>query len=218
MIRRSYEKMIFKKLIVGQLGTNCYIFGSDKTKEIVVIDPGGNAEAIIRSIDELNGKPIAVLLTHGHFDHTTKVGKIMRHFQIPLMYNKKEYDSGTFKQKEANRWLVEGDVIKIGKINLLTLETPGHSPGSLCFYTSDVNKFRGNEISGIVFTGDLLFRGSIGRSDFPGGNQNLLFESIRKKIMHNKKINDSFIVCPGHMGLSTVGEERTNNMFRKFFL
>ena len=210
--------MIFKKLIVGQLGTNCYIFGSDKTKEIVVIDPGGNAEAVIRSIDESNGKPIAVLLTHGHFDHTTKVGKIMRHFQIPLMYNRKEYDSGTFKQKEANRWLVEGDIIKIGEINLLALETPGHSPGSLCFYTSDVKKFKGNEISGIVFTGDLLFRGSIGRSDFPGGNQNLLFESIRKKIMNNKGINDNFIVCPGHMGLSTVGEERANNMFRKFFL
>ena len=210
--------MIFKKLIVGALGTNCYIFGSDKTKEIVVIDPGGNAEAVIRSIDESNGKPIAVLLTHGHFDHTTKVGKIMRHFQIPLMYNRKEYDSGTFKQKEANRWLVEGDIIKIGEINLLALETPGHSPGSLCFYTSDVNKFNGNEISGIVFTGDLLFRGSIGRSDFPGGNQNLLFESIRKKIMYNKGINDNFIVCPGHMDLSTVGEERANNMFKKFFL
>ena len=210
--------MIFKKLIVGQLGTNCYIFGSGKTKEVVVIDPGGNAEAIINSVDELNGKPIAVLLTHGHFDHTTKVGKILRHFQIPLMFNKKEYDSGTFKQIEANRWLVEGDIIKIGEINLLTLETPGHSPGSLCFYTSDVDKFKGNEISGIVFTGDLLFRGSIGRSDFPGGNQNLLFESIRKKIMYNKGINDNFIVCPGHMGLSTVGEERANNMFKKFFL
>jgi len=210
--------MIFKKLIVGALGTNCYIFGSDKTKEVVVIDPGGNAEAIINSIAELKGKPVAVLLTHGHFDHTTRVGKIMRHFQIPLMYNRKEYDSGTFKQKEANRWIVEGDIINVGEISLLTLETPGHSPGSLCFYSSDVDKFRDNEIGGIVFTGDLLFRGSIGRSDFPGGNQNLLFESIRKKIMHNKGITDNFIVCPGHMDLSTVGEERANNMFRKYFL
>ena len=210
--------MIFKKLIVGPLGTNCYIFGSIKTHEVVVIDPGGNAEAIINSIEELKGKPIAVLLTHGHFDHTTKVGKILRHFQIPLMYNKKEYDSGTFQQKEANRWLVEGDIIKIGEINLHALETPGHSPGSLCFYTSDVDKFQGNEINGIVFTGDLLFRGSIGRSDFQGGDQSLLFESIRKKIMNNKSINDNFIVCPGHMGLSTVGEERANNMFRKYFL
>ena len=210
--------MIFKKLIVGALATNCYIFGSDKTKEIVVIDPGGNAETIINTIEELKGKPIAVLLTHGHFDHTTKVGNILRHFQIPLMYNKNEYDSGTFKHKEANRWLKEGDIITIGEIKLLTLETPGHSPGSLCFYSSDVDEFRGNNVSGVLFTGDLIFKGSIGRSDFQGGNQNLLFESIRKKIMHNKAINDNFIVCPGHMGLSTVGEERANNMFRKYFL
>ena len=210
--------MILKKLIVGALGTNCYIFGSDKTKEIVVIDPGGNAEAIINVINELKGKPIAVILTHGHFDHTTKVGKILRNYQIPLMYNKNEYDSGTYKQKEANRWLIEGDIIDIGEIKLHTLETPGHSPGSLCFFSSDVNEFRGNEISGIVFTGDLLFRGSIGRSDFQGGNQKLLFESIRKKIMYNKGINDNFIVCPGHMDLSTVGEERAHNMFRKYFL
>ncbi|MHA1472203.1 MAG: MBL fold metallo-hydrolase [Promethearchaeota archaeon] len=210
--------MIFKKLIVGALGTNCYIFGSNKTKEIVVIDPGGNAETIINSVEELKGKPIAVLLTHGHFDHTTKVGKILRHFQIPLMYNKRAYNSGTYKQKEANRWLVEGDIITIGEIKLHTLETPGHSPGSLCFYTSDVDEFKGNEIGGVLFTGDLIFKGSIGRSDFQGGDQNLLFESIRKKIMHNKAINDDFIVCPGHMGLSTVGEERTTNMFRKYFL
>jgi hydroxyacylglutathione hydrolase len=210
--------MIFKKLIVGSLGTNCYIFGSDKTSEVVVIDPGGNAEVIISSIDELKGKPIAVLLTHGHFDHTTKVGKILSHFQIPLMYHKKEYESGTFKQKEANRWLIEGDIITIGEIKLHTLETPGHSPGSLCFYTSDVDEFKGKKISGILFTGDLLFKGSIGRSDFQGGNQNLLFESIRKKIMYNKGINDNFIVCPGHMDLSTVGEERASNMFRKFFI
>ena len=210
--------MIFKKLIVGALATNCYIFGSNKTKEIVVIDPGGNAETIIRNIDELKGKPVAVLLTHGHFDHTTKVGKILRHFQIPLMYNKKEYDSGTYKQKEADRWLIEGDIITIGEIKLIVLETPGHSPGSLCFYSSDVEEYKGKEIGGVMFTGDLIFKGSIGRSDFQGGNQNLLFESIRNKIMRNKAINDNFIVCPGHMGLSTVGEERTNNMFRKHFL
>jgi glyoxylase-like metal-dependent hydrolase (beta-lactamase superfamily II) len=210
--------MIFEKLIVGQLGTNCYIFGSSKTNELVVIDPGGNAEAIISKIDELKGKPIAVLLTHGHFDHTTKVGKILRHYQIPLMFNKKEYDFGTYKQKEANRWLVEGDEIEIGEIKLHTLETPGHSPGSLCFYSSDVDTFRGREIDGIIFTGDLIFKGSIGRSDFHGGNQNLLFESIRKKIMYHKGISDNFIVCPGHMGLSTVGEERDSNMFRKYFI
>jgi len=210
--------LIFKKLVVGSLATNCYIFGSKKTSELVVIDPGGNADTIIKSIEELGGNPIAVLLTHGHFDHTTKVGKIMRHFQIPLMYSKKEYESGTFTQKEATRWLVEGDIIDVGEIALHTLETPGHSPGSLCFYSSDVKEFNGKKMDGILFSGDLIFRGSIGRSDFPGGNQNLLFASIKNKLMRNKNITDNFIVCSGHMGLTTIGEERAHNMFRKYFL
>jgi glyoxylase-like metal-dependent hydrolase (beta-lactamase superfamily II) len=210
--------LIFKKLVVGALATNCYIFGSDETKELVVIDPGGNADTIIKYIEEIGGKPVAVLLTHGHFDHTTKVSRISRHFQIPLMYNKKEYDSGTFKQKEADRWLIEGDVINLGEITLHTLETPGHSPGSLCFYSTDIKEFDGKKIDGIIFSGDLLFRGSIGRSDFQGGDQDLLFSSIKNKIMYNKELTDTFIICSGHMGLTTIGEERSHNMFRKFFL
>ncbi|MFX1588725.1 MAG: MBL fold metallo-hydrolase, partial [Promethearchaeota archaeon] len=148
--------MIFKKLTVGPLATNCYIIGSDSTNEVIIIDPGGNAEDIISSVKELNGKPIAVLLTHGHFDHTLKLGKILRSFEIPLMYNKKEYDSRIFTQRKANNWLSEGDQVKIGDINLGVLETPGHSPGSLCYFTSDVKKFKERDIDGIIFTGDLL--------------------------------------------------------------
>ena len=210
--------MIFRKLIVGPLGTNCYIFGSDETGEVVVIDPGGNADKIIASIEELGGKPIAVLLTHGHFDHTTKVGRMLQHFQIPLMYSRKEYDFGTFTQKEADRWLVEGDIINIGEITLHTLETPGHSPGSLCFYSTDVKEFNGKAIDGIVFSGDLIFRGSIGRSDFQGGDQKALFSSIKTKIMYNKNLTDNMILCSGHMELTTIGIERASNMFRKYFL
>ena len=210
--------MIFKKLVVGSLATNCYIFGSKKTSELVIIDPGGNADVIIKSIEELGGKPVAVLLTHGHFDHTTKVSRITRNYQIPLMYNKKEYEFGTFTQKEADRWLIEGDEINIGEMVLHTLETPGHSPGSLCFYSTDVKEFNGKKIDGILFSGDLIFQGSVGRSDFQGGNQNLLFSSIKNKIMNNKELTDNFIICSGHMGLTTIGEEKAHNMFRKFFL
>ncbi|MFX0047440.1 MAG: MBL fold metallo-hydrolase, partial [Candidatus Hermodarchaeota archaeon] len=175
-------------------------------------------DTIIKSIEEIGGKPVAVLLTHGHFDHTIKVGKILREFQIPLMYSKKEYDSGTFTQKEADRWLVEGDIIDVGELVLHTLETPGHSPGSLCFYSADVMEFNGKKIDGILFSGDLIFRGSVGRTDFQGGSQNLLFSSIKDKIMNNENLTDNFIICPGHMSLTTIGEERANNMFRKFFL
>jgi hydroxyacylglutathione hydrolase len=210
--------MIFKRLMVGPLGTNCYLFGSKVTREIVIIDPGGDADRIIREIDDVSASPIAVLLTHGHFDHTLKVEGLLTHFQIPLMYNKKEFDSRIYTAIEANRWLEEGDTIVIGEITLRTLETPGHSPGSLCFYTNDVKTFNNQNIDGILFSGDLLFQGSIGRSDIGGGNQNQLFQSIKEKIMYNKQLSDNFLVFPGHMGPTSIGEERASNMFRRYFL
>jgi len=210
--------MIFKRLIVGPLSTNCYIFGSDKTKEVVIIDAGGNSNKIIEVIGNLNAQPKALLLTHGHFDHTLKIGKILRYFEIPLMYNKKKYDSGVFTQKEADRWLIEGDIIKIGNLNLHVLETPGHSPGSLCFYTKDVKKFEDLEIDGLIFSGDLIFRRSIGRSDIHGGDPNQLFESIRNKIMYNRDLTENFLIFPGHMEMTTLGEESRMNMFKNYFL
>ncbi|MGB5912456.1 MAG: MBL fold metallo-hydrolase [Promethearchaeia archaeon] len=210
--------MIFKKIIVGPLSTNCYIFGSANTNEVVIIDPGGDSDRIFETIGNFNAKPIALLLTHGHFDHTLKLGKVMRHFKIPLMYNKKEFDSKVFTQKEADKWLVEGDIIQIGDINLHVLETPGHSPGSLCFYSDDVKAYKESKIDGIIFSGDLLFRRSIGRSDIHGGDPNQLFESIRNKIMYNETFTDNFLIFPGHMGNTTIGEERKMNMFKNYFL
>ncbi len=210
--------MILKKLIVGALGTNCYIFGSEKSKEVVIIDPGAEANQIINVIKDISAKPIAVLLTHGHFDHTMKVGKILRNYKIPLMFSKKEYDSGVFSSKKADRWLAEGDVIEIGELTLTTLETPGHSPGGLTFYSKDVKELNGKKIDGILFTGDLLFRRSIGRSDVPGGNPSVLFSSIKNKIMRNPDLSDNFLVFPGHMGNTSIGEERELNMFKQYFL
>ncbi len=210
--------MILKKLVVGPLGTNSYIFGSSTTKDVVIIDPGGNPESIIKAVEELGGKPIAVLLTHGHFDHTLAVAKIKRSFDIPLMYNKKEYDSGIYSHKKADKWLNEGDSIRVGDITLNVLETPGHSPGSLCFYTKDVKEYEGQNIDGIIFSGDLIFRRSIGRSDIGGGNSNVLFSSIKNKIMNNPDITDNFLIFAGHMGSTSVGEERKMNMFKNYFL
>lgn len=204
---------------MGPLGTNSYIFGSNKSKEVVIIDVGGEPETFISVIEEkLHIKPIGLLLTHGHYDHTLKLGKLLRHFNIPLMYNKKEFDSGIYTQKKADRWLSEGDSIKIGEITLNVLETPGHSPGALSYYSKEPKEYDGQKIDGIIFTGDLIFRRSIGRSDLRGGNSQLLFSSIKNKIMYNPEITDNFLIFPGHMNITSVGEERKLNMFKNYFL
>ena len=210
--------LILKRLIVGPLGTNSYIFGSNESKEVVIIDVGGEPEIIIDTIEKLNAKPIGLLLTHGHYDHTLKLGKLMRYFKIPLMFNKKEFDSGIYNNKEATRWLSEGDIINVGEIALNVLETPGHSPGALSYYSKDPKEYNGQKIDGIIFTGDLIFRRSIGRSDLRGGDSNLLFSSIKNKIMYNSEITDNFLIFPGHMDITSVGEERKLNMFKNYFL
>lgn len=209
--------MILRNLILGAFSTNCYVFGSDN--EVVIIDPGAESKDIINLIEELpNVKPIAILLTHGHIDHVMAIGKIMRHFEIPLMYNKKEYDSGVYRRKMATKWIEEGDTIEIENMTLNVLETPGHSPGALCFYSNDVKELNGKQIDGVIFTGDLIFRRSIGRSDVGGGNQSQLFSSIKNKIMYNPELTDNFIIFPGHMGTTSIGEERKFNAFKNYFL
>ncbi|MFX1417438.1 MAG: MBL fold metallo-hydrolase [Promethearchaeota archaeon] len=208
--------MILERLILGPLGTNSYIFGSDK--KVVIIDIGGDPDILINTIEKLDLEPIAMLLTHGHYDHTLKLGKILRHFNIPLMFNKREFDSGIFTNKKADKWLSEGDSIEVGAIKLNVLETPGHSPGALSYYSKDPKDYGGKKIDGIIFTGDLIFRRSIGRSDLGGGDPHLLFSSIKKKIMYNPEITDDFLILPGHMEITSVGEERRLNMFRNYFL
>ena len=154
--------MILKKLILSNFGTNCYIVGSSKTKEVFILDPGGEAELIIQTIEKLGAKPIAVILTHGHMDHTTKVSYIKRNYHIPLWYAKKDVFQAFSTNKKADRVLKEGDVLKAGEISIGVLETPGHSPDSICLYIKEEIVLDGKRYDGVIFTDDLIFRRSIG--------------------------------------------------------
>jgi glyoxylase-like metal-dependent hydrolase (beta-lactamase superfamily II) len=213
--------LILKKLVVGSYIVNTYIFGSSNTNEVVIVDPGAEAEKIIKTVDDLGTKPIAVLVTHHHGDHTGMVGVISSYYDIPIMFHKARYNSGRYSTGKANRGLKEGDTIHVGEYILHVLETPGHSRDSLCYYSKDPKKFNGQDIDGIIFTGDLIFCRGIGRSDFGGGNSNQLFSSIKNKIMYNPEITDNFLIFSGHSysgDVTSVGEERRQNPHREYFL
>ena len=188
--------------------TNCYLFGDENTKEIVIMDPGGNASEIKKVIEKDGFRPVGVILTHKHGDHVDGALEVSKKFgNIGLIghendFRKTKFDKGNF------RFVKESDEIKIGNEILHVIDSPGHTEGGIMLVNYE-NK--------LVFTGDTLFKGSIGRTDFPGGNYEHLMNSIRK-IMRNEKIKDDFLVLPGHMGVSNIGVERKTNMFRNDFL
>jgi len=125
---------------------------------------------------------------------------------------------GLFTNLKADIWLKEGSKINLGEITLDTLETPGHSPGSLCFFSGDLKEVRGHLIDGIIFTGDLLLKRNVGEFKAPGADVLQLFASIKNKIMNNPSLTDHFKIFGGHYGDSTIAEERAYNPFRNHFL
>ncbi|MHA1914340.1 MAG: MBL fold metallo-hydrolase [Promethearchaeota archaeon] len=203
--------MILTNIVVGYYNTNTYFFGSSVTGEIIIIDPGSEPERIIKTVEKLNTKPIAVLLTHGHGDHSRAAGRVASHYDIPVMFHfqsRRSYGG-------SSRILKEGDLINISEFSFNVLETPGHTSDSLCYYSKDVKEYNDQKIDGIIFTGDLIYK------RVTGGSSRLLFSSIQNKIMYNPEITDNFLIFPGHSyygSVTSVGEERKSNQFRANFL
>lgn len=204
--------MILKMLTVGPLQTNCYILGDEKSKEAVVIDPGGNFEEIEKQLMRLRLKVKYIILTHGHFDHTgalaqlkkTTGAEILIHSADAFMLSKDNrgqpflLESGD-EPCSADRTLKEGDKIQFGENILEVLHTPGHTPGGISLV-----------IDKMIFTGDTVFCGSVGRTDLPGGSYRKLMDSIKTKLLSKY---DDYVIYPGHGPESTIGEERRDNPF-----
>ncbi|NFC91788.1 MBL fold metallo-hydrolase [Clostridium botulinum] len=200
--------MDIKTIPVGIYNANCYLL-IDQDK-CAIIDPGGDPEDIIKIIEDNNLIPKFILLTHGHIDHVGGVEAIKDEYNIPFYINRKdedlikeaEYIFGNFgKYKNADEYLVEGKEFQLGNLKIKAIETPGHSPGGMSFLVNNV-----------IFTGDTLFRESIGRSDFIGGSHNTLINSIQSKIT---VLDPDIYVLPGHGPQSTIGYEKDNNPFFK---
>jgi hydroxyacylglutathione hydrolase len=208
--------MIIESFVVGMLQTNCYLVGDSQTHVAVVIDPGGDSERIARRIQQLGLNLAAILNTHGHFDHIMDAwalkqqlgGEIYLHSKDEKIFQQSMAGMGSLfapkrpaGSEKVDRNLHEGDSLVFGPLSLQVLETPGHTPGHVSFHLSD---------AGIIFVGDTLFAGSIGRTDLPGGSYSQLIRSVREKIF---PLDGKTAVLPGHGPKTTVAREKTSNPF-----
>lgn len=200
--------MILKTVVVGELETNCYIMGSKETKEAVIIDPGDDYEKIINVLKGHNLRARYIINTHGHIDH---IGADYQ-FNIPILIHTDDshfltspeddvfiFFGRRFPPTKPSRLLKDGDKIIVGEMDITVVHTPGHTPGGICL-----------KYDNVLFTGDTLFAGGIGRTDLPGGSSEKLLKSINEKIM---ALDEDITIYPGHGPASTIGDEKHTNPF-----
>lgn len=204
--------MIIEKLAVGPFDTNCYIVGSESTKEGMIIDPGDKAKEILKKVEDLQLDIKLIVLTHGHVDHIGALKGVKEATGAEVAVHGDDAKSVGRKQPlsimlglfyptppSPDRVLKDGDSIEVGDLHFEVLHTPGHTPGGICVMGE-----------GVVFSGDTLFNSGIGRTDLPGGNYDKLMGSIQTKLM---TLPDETIVYPGHGPDTTIGAERKGNPY-----
>ena len=211
-INNTHNNLCIEIVNVGMIGTNCYIIYDNDKKEAIIIDAGDQASKIIRKIEELGVKVVAILLTHGHFDHILAVNDVATQYNVPVYAGASEERLLTDEQLNGSAYyrrnaivdtyelLDDGSNVCIGGINVKVIFTPGHTEGSVCYYIEEAK---------VLFTGDTLFRESIGRTDMATGDDKLIIQSLNNLM----KLSDDIVVYPGHSEETTIGYERLNNPY-----
>jgi glyoxylase-like metal-dependent hydrolase (beta-lactamase superfamily II) len=208
--------MKIDRLVLGDFETNCYIVrSSEQAANCLIIDTGLDVQPLLAFIEHHKLSPAAVILTHGHIDHIAGVDALRAKFPSLSTYIHKldaelltdsagnlSFMTGkSFSAGRADCIVEDGDTINQAGIKLRVIHTPGHTPGGMCLYA---------EQEGVVFVGDTLFAGSVGRTDFPGGDMKKLIEGIKHKLL---TLPEDTIVYPGHGPETTIGHEKTDNPF-----
>ncbi len=201
-----------KRMVVGYVSTNCYIVANDETKQCVIVDPGDNADGIEAKLTEAGNTPVAILLTHGHFDHIMAVPALREKYpdiqvyaytkERVLLEDAKVNESKGFKHPtviEDVHYLEDGEELELLGVKWRVIATPGHTIGSCCYYIEE---------AGVLFSGDTLFDGDCGRTDLATGSTQDIIHSIREVLM---KLPDDTNVLPGHETFTTIGRERVHN-------
>lgn len=205
--------LAIRMMVLGPVQTNCFFLINEDTKEVLVIDPADHAQKIIEWIKSENLKPVAILLTHGHFDHIMGVEGIRKEYGIPVYASRDEVDvlakpqlnvstmMGAYLSMNADELFCDGDVLELAGMKLKVISTPGHTIGSVCFYIEEEK---------VLISGDTLFEASVGRTDFPTGSSRQLIESIKTRLFI---LPDDTSVFPGHGGTTSIGYEKLHNPF-----
>jgi hydroxyacylglutathione hydrolase len=205
--------MDVRTFTVGQIAENCFVFRREGAERGLIVDPGDEAERILGAIDELGIGIDAILLTHTHFDHIGAVAPVARatgapvycpEMEVPVLANVMAFTPppfGPFESYDADETVSGGERLELAGFEIDVIFTPGHSPGHLTYSIPDEQA---------LFSGDVLFQGSVGRSDLPGGDGPTLMESIRGLV---EGFPEETTVYPGHMGITTLGAERATNPF-----
>lgn len=219
--------MIKETLTVGPMMANCYIVAGSGSPDAVVIDPGGDARDILETVRRLGLTVAAIIDTHGHADHIAANGEVKAETGAPVVAHRLEAPMLTQPSMNLSSWtgfplfgppadrLVEdGDELRVGTLIIRVLHTPGHTPGGISLaIEEDVANPAGGPSAGegpVIFSGDTLFAGSVGRTDFPGGSFTDLIDGIKEKLL---VFDDDTEVYPGHGPSTTIGEERESNPF-----
>ena len=207
------KKAMIEQLVLGMVGSNTWLIKNKESNELLIIDPADESARIEEKIDRMGGIPVAVLLTHGHFDHVLAMNKVREHYGIKVYAGLTEkqvlHDMamnltssfGMGQIFDADIYLKDGEEFETAGYHIKAIEVPGHTIGGMCYYFDK---------QGVLFSGDTLFCESVGRSDFPGGSASALCRGIKDKLFilpeHTK-------VYPGHMDETTIGNEIKYNPF-----